>query len=443
MTIQRVIHCARCFFDAVLTLVPGILLLTLPFAAQEPAEAGNPPALSLHPLLAGMPGARNTPAPAWVRPGARISYYSASAATYHAGGRVSLVPDPGGDWSDANGNSYKESAIPSGTGGAGYTQIDVVAVRRDAVLCEMRSYILVNGLQGPTKLGRVTPVRVHPSGCDFWIQPALLKRWVGTNTGGVSIQRLNYKVEGRTFDALYINTKVQGGTVSYAYDAATGVLLSYNASSRAQRPGMALNRSGMNSGTLSRTYGRNIAIHRFRGLRQVDLPWKAAPAPKWTRRFQGASYRGAITTAMPGMPPLRLPLSSTVQVRRRLGDWVECEVVARMHPGDPNFPVLPSRAVKIQAPGQVGGLWMAPSAMRQLRKGQILDRDPVTGGIIGVLDRGRGPQGRPVVVIRESGQTDPWDYTYDARTGMLLSFRKTEVFAATRTVVTTEVFLAN
>src|SRR5262249_28409633 len=72
-------------------------------------------------------------------------------------------------------------------------------------------------------------------------------------------------------------------------------------------------------------------------------------------------------------------------------------------------------------PAQLGGLWIAPRALAQLRSGQILDRDPVTRVTASVGRIGPIPSGRVAVTITESGAGEQIDYAYDASSGMLLS----------------------
>ncbi len=59
-----------------------------------------------------------------------------------------------------------------------------------------------------------------------------------------------------------------------------------------------------------------------------------------------------------------------------------------------------------------------PASLKSLRKGQVLDRDPVTGMVISVVSN----SGR-TVTIRQANKAQTMQRTYDAATGVLREFR--------------------
>ena len=411
-------------------LVAGLGYSTTAAAASAP----------LHPLFTGVPGAANAPAPDWVRPGARITLYSASAATNSSGGGSSLMSDPNGKWVDDAGNRYSESSVGLGSAGAGYTQIDVVSMSDGVVVLDLRFFLLTNHGQGPTKLSFFWSDVVHPSGCEWWVNPELLKRYVGTRAGGVTVQRVSYDLNGRLFPAIYIHTMMGSGYTSYAYDENTGILLGHTSSATSARNDLMFNQDGWNSGTFTQGgSGKNIVIHRFVGSRQVNVPWAGQQPPRWVRDLREFQYEGSLTTYAPSMlRPLQMAASSTLRIKRRGSDWVELDQTVATRVPYPNIPAQTAALVRVSGANQIGGLWIAPAALGNLRQGQVIDSDPITGGRVFVEQGGRN-----AVVLTETAQIDRHSYTYNAGSGMLIGVSKTDTYGATQTLMTTEVSLTS
>jgi len=84
---------------------------------------------------------------------------------------------------------------------------------------------------------------------------------------------------------------------------------------------------------------------------------------------------------------------------------------------------------RINGSSQVGGLWIFPGVLRQLRPGQVLDRDPFTGMqlSVGGIDGTR-------VRLHEANSRDASDYIYDLQNGMLVGGTITKTLHMVRMV---------
>ena len=102
-----------------------IVLWGLVLAALTPAETLSAQLASADQniFLDLLPGLKTAPAPAWLQPGTRVTYFSAAASI--AAERTKLTEDPTGDWEvtypDGSKKRYREEDI-SGTGRRGTTR---------------------------------------------------------------------------------------------------------------------------------------------------------------------------------------------------------------------------------------------------------------------------------------------------------------------------------
>ncbi|MGF3495982.1 MAG: hypothetical protein ACQXXK_08910, partial [Methanothrix sp.] len=113
-----------------------ILALTMVFFTGSDAQ-------DLSGLIPGLP---NLPAPDWVREGARLSYYSATASIPSAYER--FIPDEEGDWVGVNsGKRYRREEL-FGAAGHGVTQVDVLSVDTRAAVLKVNAW-LYSSYTGP------------------------------------------------------------------------------------------------------------------------------------------------------------------------------------------------------------------------------------------------------------------------------------------------------
>lgn len=414
--------------------------------AQQPPTPSQPIDWPIHYLVMDQPNVRQCPNPDWIKPGARLTFFSASASVQGAGG-VSIVPDPAGDIVDSKGRRYKENpsgSVSGGVGGAGYTIVDVVAVEPGAVVLETRTYLLTQGMSGPLSMIGEYGVAVHPSGCDYFLHPKLLKqiRLVDpdANDQGVSIMRSSEQFNGKRFDALRftVNAKGRGSTV---YDLTSGVMLSYQGSAATAASGLVFTGTSIKSGGGGNTY----VMNRFVSSRELKLPWLNQQMPDWVRVKKHMSYAGTVTTKGPpnlGIPDVSLAISADIKTTYVGRTWSAHEMrVEQQSAGDlANDPIVVVRAT---GPGSIGGMWMDPRALQQLRTGQVLDQDSTLASSTAVEYVGNGNDGRPVVVITTTAPTSKGSTIYDATDGKLLSVISTETVSENGFVRVTQLSLAS
>jgi hypothetical protein len=77
---------------------------------------------------------------------------------------------------------------------------------------------------------------------------------------------------------------------------------------------------------------------------------------------------------------------------------------------------------------QFGGLWIPPAALGQLRSGQVLDQDQVTGVVTSVSQIGRVAGDIDGVVLSLVGSGFRLDQVYERQTGVLRHSSRVEKF---------------
>ena len=389
----------------------AVVFLTLAGAAErgwsQPGGAVPDPSL----VLALVPAAAKSPAPAWVKPGTRLVYYGASASI--PGERSQLVLDDKGNWvNKATGQRWGEQDVPSSSG-SGYAVFQVGWVDRTVVQLFNRNYLIeptTRKVMYAADAGMVTN-----AGCaaDLWVHPDALKSLADTNAGGVRVLRMPYTVNGRRYNAIRIQTETGGGFTAYVYDLESGRMIFH--SSSAQGAGV-FTPPPQGGGLAGQGRGSTLLVTGWLlEVKDVDLPWAAAAVPAWVGQFRELQFRGAQTTAMPMAGPgeLNRPLSASVSVRARGAGWVRTRTQMTVQ-SLPGFP--PEQATVETASGAagVGGLWIAPEALAKLRQGQTIDRNPITRTATTVTGAGARS-----VTVSETGDMHRIDWTYSAQTGMM------------------------
>lgn len=441
-----------CLFAAGLS---AVLSAAQPPAATQPQTIGQQPAPApapsqpidwpIHYLVLDQPNVRQCPNPDWIKPGTRLTFFSASASVAGTRG-VGVVPDPNGSIVDSKGNRYRAdpgASVGGGAGGAGYTLVDVVAVEPGAVVLETRSYLLTQGMSGPLSMIGEYGLAVHPSGCDYFLHPSLLKQIKlvdpGTNNEGVSIMRSTEEFNGQRFNALRftIESKGRGSTV---YDLSSGVMLSYHGSAAAASTGQIFTGSHIVTGGGGNTY----VMNRFVSSRDMNLPWTSQQMPDWVRSKKHALYTGSVTTKGPpnlGIADVALAMSVDVKTTYVGRTWSAHEMrIQQQSAGD--LPIDPIVVVRATGPGSLGGMWMDPRALQQLRAGQVLDQDSTLASSTAVEYVGNGQDGKAVVVITTTMPTSKGSMVYDATAGRLLAVMMTETISENGFVRVTQLGLA-
>lgn len=372
----------------------------------------------------------NPGAPAWIKPGMRITFYAASATTDAAG--ETLVPDDNamehekqkaqkkadetGEtqyytyWKDDRGQQYSVSS-GAGMSGQGYVELNVAAIDASTAALETRLYGIDVGtgtVRAPSPMGQVA---ASHTGGDYWIHPALLRQMIGASTKGVSAQQTTCELHGKTYQALRIRVRTDSGFTQRIYDLASGVLL--RMSSASSRGG---NAWVPDAGGTSHLGGGGTTLTEawLVGTRQLKLPWIGMPPPDWVRQTHALRYAGTQGAFVPGSGPLGMPIDVRLSFRRTGSGWLEFtesdQVTAPY-----GLPPQQSQANRVVGTNQIGSLWIPPAALRGLKAGQQLDSDSVTHVRVTV----EGSDGARVRVL-EAGMEYRTEYVYDAKNGMLV-----------------------
>ncbi len=370
-----------------------------------------------NPFVERLPALRTAPAPSWVRQGLRLTYYAAYAAT---GGGDIYVEDENGNWVQAgSGRRFRQEEI-STSSGQGFTEVNLVLLDRATAVLDIRSF----GLPVPNAPPRLAAyggaVAFPGAGGDFWLNPRVLQSAVGLRGQGLRVLKMPYVIRGRQYRAIRFQSVTGSGSNSWVYDEDTGVLLhSSSSSSRAvQGPRPLGERLPPTSGLLSMSTLLNTRV--------VTLPWMSSPAPEWVARTGLLRYAGNVTVGIPGVGAGPVPIALTYARRAGGTTWARY-VVTQVTGNVPGVPPDTQQFERALGPATIGGLWIAPAALRQLQRGQALDRDPATGMGISVGQVGPIAGVGDVVTVLEANGTVQLTYVYDRSSGMLVFINSREI----------------
>ncbi len=392
------------------------LFCALPaFAADRSyTVAATSPALRLFPELKG------APAPAWVKPGTRLSFYNA-AATIPSSYQMPPVLDPNGNMVDpTTGKSVRMDANASASG-HGITQLDVIAVTDDAVVCRTNTYV-ISGVDGPVALAADGGFTTIPgAGYDWWVNPDILKKALGTLGGpGVRVANGPYKAAGKTFDAVWVSTSGNGASTSYVFDPAGGLTLhSTLCTSVASGTSLVNGVPTATGGSLS--LGQNT----FVGLRSASPPWAGSKLPPSVAKLTTLVYDGARVTTI-GVS-VTCPVRIALKVTGRGDNFLQVHKTILL---DLQNGARPAQldVDTVSGTGEFTPLAIPPEFLAKLRPGQELDRDPVTKIGVGFNGTTRGANGRPLAILTETagGYTTRTDFAYDMESGLLVGATVTD-----------------
>jgi len=256
---------------------------------------------------------------------------------------------------------------------------------------------------------------VGHAGCagDYWIHPDVLKQVQEADEQEMSIVRMPYTVGGKRYNAIRFQNENDTGFQAYMYDTETGLMIYYRSQTQGQP-----------------TYGifGQDNTQMFTGwiveVKDIDVPWKHAVTPDWVGRFKQLSYNGVQTTLTAAIgTKMDRPMMSTLTPKARGPGWVRYtnHIVIESLPGMP-----PEEALQEGASGSasIGGLWIPPEAMANLRPGQVIESNNLVGTTNTISEV------RPnFVILSEIGTLHRIDCTYDARTGILSAMTFTQQVA--------------
>ena len=367
-------------------------------------------------MLAGASGARADSAlaellpqlksmepPSWLKTGARLSFYGASAKVRMK--YTHFVPDEHGDWYDpTTGQHYREEDTLSGAG-EGVTQLDAAVVGSQRAMFSLRMFLLAQQDRGGKQfLPRDSGVVVGPVACcgDFYVNPKVLAGLKAVKRDSLTILPMPYSNGHQTYDAVAFKYETEHAMFCSIYDKATGIQVASS--------------SAVDNGDNTTT----LAMSRFLGLRQRDLGWAGGAAPDWLRSVQRWGGQGNYTMTMANTPVFPIPVTVSAAVDERGADWLRYHLYTETGGAAAGVPAT-STVNLISGPGQIGGVWLPPTALARLSAGQVLDSDPVIGMTTTVV----GSQGN-LVQIREAGRSHQIDYVYDTTSGMVRRMRQSE-----------------
>lgn len=397
--------------------------------AQQGALGANNPWVNLLPAL------RTAPAPGWLRPGMRLTYYSASARI--ESNPNAYVPDdtcdpdkPGyhfqsGDddtcFQDNQGKWYRQTPRGGPSSGLGLTEVSVVALDQTVAVLDTRSLNLSEGRGPAVSLGAWGSLELPGASGDWWLNPQVLRGAIGLSAPYLRVRQLQYPLGGRQYNAIWV-TLNSGGRQAYVYDADTGVLL------HASTANQAAPIQGPVAQGETRAGATLLSQNTLLGTRTPAIPWALYPAPDWVRQVSLLHYEGSNTSFVTGGS---LPYSTTFQ-RQAVGATWALYLQATPQVDAMGAPAPPAQGYRAFGSAQIGGLWVPPQGLAQLRQGQVLDDDPITRFRVSVRSVGRTPQGGDVVAIAEDGAGQLTETVYDRASGALLYYSYTNKILNTK-----------
>jgi len=373
-------------------------------------------------LAAMVPGALAYGPPPIVRTGTRIVYFGMTASV--PGERSQLVLDENGRWVDpATGERWGEREVP-GAGGAGFTVLRVGYV--DAQVAQLTSR-----LYGWDPLTRQSAYSmawglVSHAGCmaDYWIHPTALASLAEVDLPGVRILRMPYRLGERVFDAIRIQTTSATAYDAYVFDLASGLMIFHGARATGApvwTPPVG-GQAGLGEGSTQLVSAWIVDVQ------DAPVPWQTYAAPAWVASVQRLTYAGTMTTVTAGTSPLQLPIDLEVTIDARGSDWLHARTVSRMG-SIQGMPPSVQASIESSGPASIGGLWIAPDALAQLRPGQPIERVEAVG-----IDTTVGDTTGGRVVVVEQGPLHRIEYAYDVVTGVLDAVTVTQQVGITRFV---------
>ncbi|MBN2271844.1 MAG: hypothetical protein JXN61_14600 [Sedimentisphaerales bacterium] len=384
--------------------VSVVILLTVGVHSGKGVEVPDPSI-----MLPLVPAAAQAGAPPVIKPGTRLTYFGMTASIPGEYGK--LVQDDKGNWIDKNtGKRYREEDIGS-SGSAAYNVVQVGHVADGVAELSNKVYLLDTATKRCSFASGSGLVGHAGCAADYWIHPDVLKQVQEVNAQGVRILRMPYTVGGKLYNAIRFQSEDTSGYQARVYDLETGLLIFH--ASRVQGPSVATppiggsNKVGIGEGSTQIVTGWIVEV------KDIDVPWKAAP-PLWVAQFGQLSYRGVQTSVVAAAGTrLDRAMTATLTPKARGPGWLRFtnRFVIETYAGMP-----PEQAVQEGACGSaaIGGLWISPKALANLRPQQVIETNNIVGTTVAVSQVGPGS-----VTISEAGPLHRIDWTYDRRTGIL------------------------
>jgi len=284
----------------------------------------------------------------------------------------------------------------------GLTQADLVALTEKHSVFQIRKYARMRPEDPLTVSSTHGAIGFAGFGSEYWVEPQRLRRIAedlskDKKDNEVSVTRGPYRRGGEIRQAIHIQLKQRG---LWVYEESTGLLLH-------------LSRSAVTPFGI-------MPVMRLDFVRRRDrsLPWKMGRPPDWLFKLRRYVYRGEQIQRLPGTTGASVPLAIYSVVQEKGENWIIYEQTTRTEGPFPT-PIGPP-VTYVSGPTQVGGLWLPPLNLKDLRQGQVLDEDPDTRTRLSVVHVGPTDYGRNVVALAEEGLGQRLTMHYEIETGVLL-----------------------
>jgi len=151
-------------------------------------------------------------------------------------------------------------------------------------------------------------------------------------------------------------------------------------------------------------------------MRQLNLPWIGGDMPDWVARTRSLTYEGTKTSNVTAAGVYSFPITARLIFQQTGPGWLKYIQHGALI-GPPGMPSSEGKVERVVGTSQVGGLWIPPAALRQLRPGQVLDQDQYSSMQLRV----QGIDGSGLHLVEE-GPRAQRGYTYNMQNGMLIAY---------------------
>ncbi len=374
------------------------------------------------PAILALPGLGNGTAPSWAIPGLRLTYKVQTATIIGTG--ENWKEDENGAWQTEDGRRWSPGEKGSNAA-EGYLQIDVTALADGVCALYVSFYLISNPGEAP-KLSFSYPVIGYAANAGgFWVNPAELKKAKNTVTDSLKVLRMPYTYNGVTHDAVWIQSLSDKGNMMYVYDEKTGVLL-HDAVSAEGKESPVIGRD-----EVSNTPSTTLASGNLLSQRLVKYPWLGKNVTEWSSNPEPLRYLGTTLVPTAGGAPLQLGQELKIKPQGNGNGWVRYAVV--LTTTNPiGMPPQLSPSETISGLGQFGGVYIPPSVLTTLTKGQKLDSDPITLTVVSVKSVSDSQ-----VVLASISPAETLLWGYDRKTGLMNLIDKEDhnIYAPIRTTL--------
>ncbi|MDD8027754.1 MAG: hypothetical protein PHI34_14730, partial [Acidobacteriota bacterium] len=297
-----------------------------------------------------------------------------------------------------------------GYGSHGLIQATVVGGDGGLVALSEPFYLFNGDDQTPVYNMNLDSLVTTDSGGDLWMHPRKQAQmlqanpWLGQPVPGRIMARATgwRDDSGRTYQATHIVIIGDASRTSFVYDQASGMLLYLSRLTREPPAIRDPNRPLPDSVSYS-------TFLRFRGARQLTLPWLGQPIPESLRAARRISFQGQFAVQGQGIVPTPLAVQLALQLNRGGSDWRYWRGRSQTQG------TMGAEFDSVDGPGSLPPLAIPPAVLAGLSVGQVIDRDPLTGVTVSVANA----DGQ-YVTLQAAGARKTFLYVFDRARGLLL-----------------------